>query len=301
MTSFRSIIALRSVGLAAAVALVAVPACKSKAKDAPKSDVTKPGSGAVAVTPGPGSAPGSAVAAAPASLITKAQSPTEAMNDATRTADDKALDAGRQPAALLDYLHVAAGMKVAEIFAGGGYTVEMLARVVGPTGKVYGQNTPEILAKFAEKPWSDRLARLASPNIVRLDTELAGAFPADVTGLDLVVMHLVYHDTVWMGADRSGMNSSAWKALKPGGEFAIIDHSAKDGTGADAAKDLHRIDMKYVQDEVEQTGFKLDRQSDMFKHPEDTRDWNAAPGAAADKRGQSDRFVLVFKKPLDAK
>jgi predicted methyltransferase len=110
-------------------------------------------------------------------------------------------------------------------------------------------------------------------------------------------MHLVYHDTVWLGADRTGMNGAIWNALKPGGEFAVIDHSAKDGTGADAAKDLHRIEAKFVQAEIEKSGFKLDRQSDLFKHAEDTRDWSTSPMNAADKRGTSDRFVLVFKKP----
>ena len=45
-------------------------------------------------------------------------------------------------------------MRVAELGAGGGYTTELLARVVGPTGTVYGQNSPLILERFAEKPWT---------------------------------------------------------------------------------------------------------------------------------------------------
>ncbi|MBK7079057.1 MAG: class I SAM-dependent methyltransferase [Myxococcales bacterium] len=233
--------------------------------------------------------------------MTKAVTPAEAVAAADRTDADKALDAGRKPAELLAVLRVGEGMRAAELFAGGGYTVELLARVVGPTGVVYGQNTPDILAKFAEKPWSERLARLASPNIVRVDRELGTPLPDDATNLDLVVMHLVYHDSVWMGVNRTGMNTAIWKALKPGGEFAVIDHAAKDGTGGDAAKDLHRIEKKFVQAEIEQAGFKLDRESDLFAHPEDTRDWSASPSAAGDKRGESDRFVLVFKKPVDAK
>jgi predicted methyltransferase len=205
------------------------------------------------------------------------------------------------PAELLGFLQVGEGMRVAELFAGGGYTVELLARVVGPTGVVYGQNTADILEKFAEKPWSARLARLASPTIVRVDRDLGAPLPDDATNLDLVVMHLVYHDTVWLGVDRTRMNAAIWKALKPGGEFAVVDHSAKDGTGSDAAKELHRIEKRFVQAEIEQAGFKLDRASDLFAHPEDTRDWSASPRAAADQRGHSDRFALVFKKPVDAK
>ena len=137
----------------------------------------------------------------------------------------------------------------------------------------------------------------ASPFIVRVDRSLDDPLPPEATDLDLVLMHLVYHDTVWLEVDRAAMNAAIFKALKPGGELAIIDHSAKDGAGVTNVKDLHRIEAKVVQAEVEKAGFVLDRTSDLFKHPEDTRDWSASPSAAADKRGTSDRFVLVFKKP----
>lgn len=277
--------------LALAAGVAGLAGCKKK--EEPAAAGSGSGTGTAAPQPPPVDAP-----PAKPNLITKAQTPEEAVASADRTADDKALDAGRKPAELLTLLGVTEGQKVAELFAGGGYTIELLARVVGPTGKVYGQNTKEILEKFAEKPWSERLARLNTPTIVRVDRDLADPLPPEATNLDLVVMHLVYHDAVAMGVDRSGMNGSIWKALKPGGRFAIIDHSAKDGTGnADSAL-LHRIDQAFVKNEVEQTGFIVETTSDLFKNAEDTRDWNAAPTAAADKRGTSDRFVIVFKKPV---
>jgi len=284
---------VRRLGFTLALAAALVGGCKKK-EAAPAAGS---GSGTAATPPLP-----PAIDAPPAApnLITKAQTPDEAVASADRTADDQALDAGRKPAELLSFLQVKAGQKVAELFAGGGYTVELLARVVGPTGKVYGENPKMVLEKFAEKPWSERLARLNSPSIVRVDRELDSPLPADVTDLDLVVMHLVYHDAVALGVDRSGMNAAIWKALKEGGRFVVIDHSAKEGTGPNNAADLHRIEKKFVQDEVEQTGFLLDGESDLFVHADDTRDWSTSPGAAADKRGTSDRFVLVFKKPVIA-
>ncbi len=273
--------------------------CKKKPADgAGSAATTTTGSGSAAAAVDAPAADGSAAPTTPVNpVITKAATADEAVAAADRTAEDKALDAGRKPAELLTFMKVGPGMKVAELFAGGGYTVELLARVVGPTGKVYGQNTKEILEMFAEKPWSERLARLAAPSIVRVDRPLDAPLPDDATDLDVVVMHLVYHDAVWIGTDRAAMNGAIFKALKPGGELVIIDHTAKDGTGADAAKDLHRIEAKFVQAEIEKSGFKLDRQSDLFKHIEDTRDWSTSPMNAADKRGTSDRFVLVFKKP----
>src|SRR5262245_41556375 len=76
-----------------------------------------------------------------------------------RSPEDRALDAGRHPAELLAAAGIAPGQKVAELLAGGGYTSELLARVVGPGGRVFGQNTPLILQRFAEKPWSERLKK----------------------------------------------------------------------------------------------------------------------------------------------
>lgn len=278
--------------LAVALGLAAGAGCKKKEEGAAGKGTGAPVAidAAPAVTPPP--------PPPPANKITTAQSIQAAIDSPDRTADDKALDAGRKPAELLAFLNVSEGKRVAELFAGGGYTVELLARVVGPTGMVYGQNSKMVLEKFAEKPWSERLARLASPNIVRVDRELDAPLPPEANKLDLVVMHLVYHDTVHLGVDREAMNLAIWNALKPGGEYAIIDHSAKEGTAANDARSLHRIEPGFVQGEVQQPGFVLDRKSDMFANPEDTRDWSTSPGDAADKRGTSDRFVLVFKKPI---
>lgn len=282
-------------------------ACKKKT-DEPGGNKEAAGSGST--TPPPPSEPATAPPATPPTApatpagsapITKAAPIAELVASPERTAEDKALDAGRKPGELLTAMGVQPGMKVAEIFAGGGYTVELLARAVGPTGMVYAHNTPKLLEMFARKPWSERLARIGAPWIVSVERELDSPLPDDAKDLDLVVMNLVYHDAVAMGIDRTGMNTAIWKALKPGGQFVVVDHSAKEGSGAADASTLHRIDEKFAQAEIEQTGFKLDRQSDLYKNAEDKRDWNTSPSNAKEKRGTSDRFVLVFKKPADAK
>ncbi|HMJ52248.1 MAG TPA: hypothetical protein VK540_09235 [Polyangiaceae bacterium] len=45
-----------------------------------------------------------------------------------------------------------------------GYTAELLARAVGPTGKVYGQNPKWVLEQYAEKWWSNRLTKPVKVN-----------------------------------------------------------------------------------------------------------------------------------------
>jgi predicted methyltransferase len=79
----------------------------------------------------------------------------------------------------------------------------------------------------------------------------------------------------------------------------VIDSSAKEGTGTSDAQTLHRIDEQVVRTEVERAGFKLQSESDFLRNPQDTRDWNSSPpaAAAANRRGTSDRFALRFVKP----
>ena len=263
--------------------LLAATACKLPARPG-MPDLSLPGA------PGDGAAP----AVDPLAVTPEI---TAAVDAADRTDADRALDKGRKPAELLAFLGVRPGMKVADLAAGGGWTTELLARVVGPTGVVYGENPRWVLQKFAEKPWKERLARPALKGVVRADRELEYPLPPEADGLDLVVMSLFYHDTVWLEVDRERMNRSVFEKLRPGGLYAIVDHAARDGAGTKDAKTLHRIEEKAVQDEVEHAGFKLLRSGAFLRNEADKRDWNDAPNVAGAKRGTSDRFVLVFEKP----
>lgn len=219
------------------------------------------------------------------------------LNSPDRLPEDRLLDEGRKPAKLLAFFGVKPGMMVAELGAGGGYTSEFLARAVGPTGKVYGQNTKFILDRFAEKPWSERLKRPVAQNIVRVDREFEDPFPPEAKKLDLVLINLFYHDLYWMKVDRDKMNKAAFAALKPGGIYGIVDHAAKDGAGAKDVETLHRIEQSELVGDVEKQGFKLEKQGDFLRNPADTKDWSTSPKSAAEKRGTSDRFVLLFRKP----
>lgn len=214
-----------------------------------------------------------------------------------RSEADRALDAGRKPADFLRFLQLRPGMRVADLMSGGGYTAELLARAVGPTGKVYSQNNEFVRNRFAEKPWSARLATPAMRNVVRVDRELEDPLPPEANNLDVVVMVLFYHDTVWQNVDRDRMNRAIFAALKPGGSYVIVDHSGREGSGASETQTLHRIEEKVVREEVPRAGFRLAGEADFLRNPADARDWNDSPSAAGQRRGTSDRFVLRFVKP----
>jgi predicted methyltransferase len=247
-----------------------------------------------------------APASSPASLDVTAAPPAKPEADPVavavaapdRTEADRALDAGRKPEALLRFFQIAEGMKVAELAAGGGYTAELLARIVGPTGKVYGQNSKFILDRFAQGPWTERLQRPVNANVVRLDREFDAPLPPDVQDLDAVLFVLFYHDTVWLKTDRAQMNRAIFAALKPGGVYGVVDHRAQLGQALSQVETLHRIEESVVRAEIEAAGFVLDAEASFLENPADTKDWSASPRTAGELRGTSDRFVLRYRKPL---
>jgi predicted methyltransferase len=243
--------------------------------------------------------PDARASADPARAAPAALSPAEIdaiVKAPDRDAGDREADVRRKPAELLRFLGVRRGMKVADVGAGFGYTTELLARAVGPEGRVWGQNPKFVLEKFAEKGWSARLAKPAMANVVRLDREFGDPFPDEVRGLDLVVNVLFYHDFEWMQIDRAAHNADVFRALAPGGRYVVVDAHAKEGAGASGSKTLHRIEESLVVKELEAAGFRLVGRGDFLRNPADTRDWNALPWQ--NERGEfSDKFALTFEKP----
>ncbi len=59
-----------------------------------------------------------------------------------RSAADRTNDQRRKPAEMLAFIAIVPGITALDLSAGGGYTTELLARSIGPTGAVYGQSRP---------------------------------------------------------------------------------------------------------------------------------------------------------------
>ena len=216
-----------------------------------------------------------------------------------RSEADKKLDAGRQPEQMLAFFGIRPGMKVADLFAAGGYTTELLSRAVGPTGVVYSQN-PSFPPEFQqiEQAWKDRLKNPVLKNVTAVTKgfDADDLLPVPPGSLDAVLMNMNYHDLVLRGVDRDKVNAAVYKALKAGGEYAIVDHSAKDGSGTKDIE-LHRIDENFLINEVQKSGFKLVARSSALRHPDDDRTWVTSPRVVGERRGTSDRFMLKFTKP----
>ncbi|HUY17720.1 MAG TPA: hypothetical protein VMV15_00725 [Candidatus Binataceae bacterium] len=221
---------------------------------------------------------------------------TAAVNSPDRLAADRALDAGRKPAQMLAFFGIKPGMKVVDLVAGGGYTTELLALVVGPTGKVYSQNylPPGSKGSKMIAAWHERLKQPALSNVVAIDKPVddPNLLPVVPDSLDAVITNMNYHDLVNHKANLRRMNKYLFRMLKKGGVFGIIDNSAQPGSGARDVGTLHRIDEQYVLDQVSQAGFRLAASSSVLRNPKDDRTWFIFK-----HRGQQDRFMLKFVKP----
>jgi predicted methyltransferase len=210
-----------------------------------------------------------------------------------RSDADRKTDERRDPVKLLAFTGVAPGMSVLDMGAGGGYSTELMARAVAPSGVVYGQN-PADIGERAKTRFEARLKTPGGKNIVSLARPFDDPLPADVRDLDLITFLFFYHDTTYMPVERAEMNRKLYAALKPGGMLVIADHSAKPGDGTSVGKSLHRIEESALRREVEAAGFKLVAEGDFWRHPEDARDFSIQPpsGKAVDE------FVLKFQKPM---
>jgi len=208
-----------------------------------------------------------------------------------RSEADRKTDQRRDPVKLFAFTGVGPGMKVLEMGAGGGYTAELLARGVGPTGIVYAQNQPPVMERAAEA-YANRAKTPAMKNVVYVLRPFEDPLPPGVGDLDVITFFFAYHDTVHMDVDRAKMNRRLYDALKPGGVLIVADHSARAGDGIGVTKSLHRIEESSLAKEIEAAGFKLVATGDFLRHPEDKRDVIVfrAPTPV-------DEFVLKFQKP----
>jgi predicted methyltransferase len=205
------------------------------------------------------------------------------VDDPQRSAADRKNDLRRKPVEMLAFTGVQPGMRVLDVSAGGGYTTELLARAVGPQGKVYAQ-TPKPSPRLVE-----RLKSL--PNVALVTRPFADPVPPDVKDLDLVTLMFNYHDLGHLGVDRAALNRRVYEALRPGGAFVIADHAGRPGTGISESGTLHRIEEDFLRREVEAAGFRLAEEGRFLRNPADPRDRETP-----DPPQPKDEFVLKFVK-----
>jgi predicted methyltransferase len=209
-----------------------------------------------------------------------------------RSDADRQTDQRREPAKMLAFTGVKEGMRVLDMEANAGYSTELLARAVGPSGVVYAQDSAAVMERVKDK-FDNRAKNPAMKNVVHVVRDFDDPIPPDVSNLDMITFFFAYHDVTYMPVDRAKMNAKMFAALKPGGYLIIADHSAKKGDGINVAHTLHRIEEASLRQEIEAAGFRLVAEGDFLHHPEDPRDDKVFKPAIP-----VDEFVLKYQKPI---
>lgn len=231
--------------------------------------------------------------AAPASPPSKAIA--DAVSDPVRPSEDVARDAARKPAETLAFANVKSGDEVIDFIMGGGYFTRLLAKAVGPTGRVYAYQPAEFIKFRAQYADDQKKVADAYANVTPLNNSLGAlAFPEPV---DIIFTAQNYHD-LHLASSPPGtadlINAALFKALKPGGVLIVIDHTAVAGSGTKDTNALHRIDPATVRAEIEKAGFKFEGESALLRNPDDP---HTALVFDASIRGKTDQFVYRFRKP----
>jgi predicted methyltransferase len=233
-----------------------------------------------------------------APTLVAAATPIEAaIASPERTAKDRERDAREKPAEVLEFAGVKPGMTVVDMFAGGGYYTELLAGVVGPTGKVLSVNNVPY-AQYSKDALKERFTEGRLKNVERRLVEVSYInFPPK--SVDLIVIVMSYHDAFWIDEkegwpeiNTDGFIESMKRMLKPGGKLLIVDHNAPAGTGREMAGKAHRLNEEFAKKSLTSHGFTLAKTYDGLRNKDDQLDKMVFDPAV---KGKTDRYVHLYQ------
>jgi predicted methyltransferase len=241
------------------------------------------------------------VAAMLAAVALAAPAPAAAPSPLARSladsarAKDRAQDARRHPAELVALAELKPGQSVVDLIPGTGYWTRIFSRIVGPRGHVYAVwPRPYARVAMGDVQHLQGLARQYRNVSVQIQpgTSLTAPRPVDV-----VWTSQNYHDynDKFMGNPGSlALARAAYRILRPGGLFIVIDHAAAPGRGIKDTDTLHRIERQAVIRQATAEGFRLAGESNALRNPRDPLTIKVFDPRV---RGRTSQFALKFRKP----
>jgi len=210
----------------------------------------------------------------------------QAMSSDIRTERDKDRDRNRKPVETLKFLGIKDDMKVLELVPGGGWYSKLLAPALRDNGQFYlSLGTKRLKESLLTKKPFDKVKLVGSEGFDFENLDF------DVTDLDAVLTFRNYHN--FDLKERISVNKAAFKALKPGGVYAVIDHTRRH-MQKDNDENGRRFDPVLAIKEIQNAGFILADYSNLHYKADDELRFEVGRKTV---RGNSDRFTLLFKKP----
>ena len=230
-----------------------------------------------------------------------------AMEKKGRLAQDISRDNRSRPEKVIPLLRLESGDRVADIFGGGGYYSELLASIVGHQGEVILHNNDGFEA-WGINGLNDRFAQNRDPGNITRHTRSGINLDLESQSLDGILIVMAFHDLYvipkrYNGKEYVAVGNPAnteyfleqiFSALKPGGRFVVVDHSADASMDLETLTDLHRIEESFARQEIESAGFKFIESSEALRNPTDD---GRLIVFDLDIQGKTDRFIFAFERP----
>lgn len=222
-----------------------------------------------------------------------------AVDNPSRLEIDHQKDATRLPDQILNFLEIAPGMKVLDLFAGGGYYTEILSHLVGDQGSVTSHNN-QAYVNYVHEELDQRYTDGKLQNVTRIVNE-AEDLQLESNSYDATILMLTYHDffyadeTIqWPDVDETALLDKLCDAMKPDAVLGVIDHIADPGGDiAVVAESIHRIDPARVKTDISASCFEFVGESEVLRNDQDDHSKNVFDPSV---KGKTDRFVYKFRR-----
>ena len=223
----------------------------------------------------------------------------EALANPARPESDRARDPLRRPDLVLEFFEIKPGMRVLDLFSGGGYYTEILSGVVGPEGEVVAQNNAAYIA-YAADELNRRFSDNHLENVVRVTAE-ANELELPEASFDAALAILTWHDFYyvdpdngWPPIDEPALTETLCRAMKPGAVLGVVDHVAAEGVDPfESGQNLHRIDPARIKQDLADSCFEFEGEISVLRNSSDD---HIKPMFDPSVRGRTDRAVLKFRK-----
>lgn len=213
-----------------------------------------------------------------------------------RGTEDTNRDKDRLPVQTLEFFGLRDDMKVIELIPGAGWYTKLLAPVLRDNGEFYvAYGTSRVAENLMPLAGFDHI-RLAATGSSMARPPGARHYVLDaadigVTGADMVFTFRNYHN--FDAESRAAMNQAVFDALKPGGIYAVVDHSRRH-MEPDNPENRRRVDPVMAIKEIQAAGFEFVDYSDLHYRADDELRFEVGRATVT---GNTDRFSFKFRKP----
>ena len=195
------------------------------------------------------------------------------------------------------------GDRALDHFTGTGYYAEIMARAVGPQGRVTGWNTPAFARNERNRArrWPASSERSPNTSFFSAPVDGAGLRPSSASISRCSTSSI----TTLIGRARASASRGSIRTPSPAHDLPVAE-AGRDGRSSSTMSPIPAATpapwsrrctgsiRPIVRADFERAGFVFDGESDLLRNPEDDHSKNVFDPSI---RGRTDRFVYRFRRP----